>query len=508
MSDGPLPPDWEATTDPSSGNTYYYNTKTNAVSWERPRGGPPPPPPPPPGGGPPGGGGGGAYSASDVFSGEELSARSDDISAWCKKNEVTLSQGCPDPYTSYESARLPPQILQQFTQAGFTGPTPIQAASWAPAMRGFDVVGVAKTGSGKTLGFLVPAFLRIMQERKDPRQGPTTLVMAPTRELATQIQDECVKFGRCLGMNSVCLYGGAPKGPQLGEVRRGVYIIIVTPGRLNDFLEAGQVRMHQVNYVVMDEADRMLDMGFEPQIRKIISHVPRGYQSLMYTATWPREVRSMASEFQRRPYQITIGTADEKLTANKDVEQRVLLVGSPQEKDGHLISQINTLEPGSRVLIFCSTKRMCDTLCRALARQIGCNAMHGDKEQRERERILHEFKTGRSPIMVATDVAARGLDIKEIRMVINYDFPPKTEDYIHRIGRTGRAGAKGVAVTFMGAQDAKHASELTRIMRDANQPVPQELEQMATFGGGGGGGGRRGGGGGGGFRRGGGGGGG
>ena len=210
-----LPRNWEATVDPSSKLTYYYNTVTLETSWEPPQNEMPVV---------------GAYGASDIFSHEELSARSDDISGWCRKNEVTVSSGCPDPYTTFESARLPPQLLGEFERAGFRGPTPIQAASWAPAMRGLDVVGVAKTGSGKTLGFLVPAFLRIMQERRDPRQGPTTLVMAPTRELATQIQEEAVKFGRCLGMNSVCLYGGAPKGPQLGEVRRGVHVIIVTPG--------------------------------------------------------------------------------------------------------------------------------------------------------------------------------------------------------------------------------------------------------------------------------------
>ena len=346
-------------------------------------------------GGPPGGGGGGAYSASDVFSGEELSARSDDITAWCKKNEVTLSQGCPDPYTSYESARLPPQILQQFTQAGFTGPTPIQAASWAPAMRGRDVVGVAKTGSGKTLGFLVPAFLRIMQERKDPRQGPTTLVMAPTRELATQIQDECVKFGRCLGMNcGLPVRRRAQPRPQLGEVRRGVYIIIVTPGRLNDFLESGagadapgQLRRDGRGRPHARHGLRAAD----PQ-----DHLPRAARLPVahvhgdVAARRPRD----GDEFLRGRSRSRSAT-DEKLNG----EQGRRAARAPRRlaagEGRHLISQINTLEPGSRVLIFCSTKRMCDTLCRALARQIGCNAMHGDKEQRERERGPREFKTGR-----------------------------------------------------------------------------------------------------------------
>ena len=502
------PSPWQTTKDPTSGLTYYWNTETNETSWDFPgaaNGNGSSAPPADSRDGPSahrgGGGGAGSYGASEVFSSSELSHASADTKEWMAKHEVHLSPGCPEPFITFEKAQLPARLMDQIATAGFKSPSPIQAASWAPAMRGRDVIGIAKTGSGKTLGFLVPAFMRIESERRDPRRGPTTLVMAPTRELATQIHTEAIKFGRAIGIAAVCLYGGAPKGQQLGELRRGAHIIIVTPGRLNDFLESGQVRLDQVSYVVMDEADRMLDMGFEPQIRRIMSHVPRGYQSMMYTATWPRDVRRLASEFQRDPVQVTIGTADEKLTANKDVEQRVICIGDPRDRDHHLVQQINTLPGGSRVLIFCSTKRTCDTLQRALSRQIGCNAIHGDKEQRERERVLHAFRDGSAPIMVATDVAARGLDIKNVMMVINYEFPPKTEDYIHRIGRTGRAGAKGIAVSFMTSSDMRHASALCTILKDSSQPIPAELEQMAKIGGsGGGGGGRRGPGGGGGGR--------
>ena len=429
------PSPWQTTKDPTSGLTYYWNTETNETSWDFPgaaNGNGSSAPPADSRDGPSahrgGGGGAGSYGASEVFSSSELSHASADTKEWMAKHEVHLSPGCPEPFITFEKAQLPARLMDQIATAGFKSPSPIQAASWAPAMRGRDVIGIAKTGSGKTLGFLVPAFMRIESERRDPRRGPTTLVMAPTRELATQIHTEAIKFGRAIGIAAVCLYGGAPKGQQLGELRRGAHIIIVTPGRLNDFLESGQVRLDQVSYVVMDEADRMLDMGFEPQIRRIMSHVPRGYQSMMYTATWPRDVRRLASEFQRDPVQVTIGTADEKLTANKDVEQRVICIGDPRDRDHHLVQQINTLPGGSRVLIFCSTKRTCDTLQRALSRQIGCNAIHGDKEQRERERVLAEFKDGRSPILVATDVASRGLDIPCVDLVLNFDVPQNGKD--------------------------------------------------------------------------------
>ena len=235
---GDLPPGWSEAKDPNSGNTYFWNTDTNETRWERPVAAGPPGPPPPPPGGPQQ-----SYGANDVFSDSDLSHMSSSVQAWCTKNEVHLPRGAPDPFMTFEEANLPPSIMADIARAGFPSPSPIQAASWGLAMRGQDVVGVAKTGSGKTLAFLVPAFVRIMKDRPDPRAGPTTLVMAPTRELATQIQDECRKFGATSGMNSVCLYGGAPKGGQLAEMRRGMYIIIVTPGRLNDFVEAGQVRL-------------------------------------------------------------------------------------------------------------------------------------------------------------------------------------------------------------------------------------------------------------------------
>ncbi|CAN1853222.1 DEAD-box ATP-dependent RNA helicase 46, partial [Linum perenne] len=354
----------------------------------------------------------------------------------------------------------------------FSAPTPIQAQSWPVVLQSRDIVAIAKTGSGKTLGYMIPAFLH----------GPTVLVLSPTRELATQIQAEAVKFGKSSRISCTCLYGGAPKGPQLGQLDRGTDIVVATPGRLNDILEMRRVSLGQVSYLVLDEADRMLDMGFEPQIRKIVKEVPARRQTLMYTATWPKEVRKIAADLLVNPVQVNIGSVDE-LVANKSITQYIEVL-APMEKHRRLEQILRSQEPGSKVIIFCSTKKMCDQLARNLTRQFGAAAIHGDKSQSERDYVLNQFRSGRAPLLVATDVAARGLDVKDIRVVINYDFPTGVEDYVHRIGRTGRAGATGIAYTFFGEQDAKHAADLIKVLEGASQRVPPEIRDMALRGGG------------------------
>ncbi|KAG8051675.1 hypothetical protein GUJ93_ZPchr0001g30348 [Zizania palustris] len=266
--------------------------------------------------------------------------------------------------------------------------------------------------------------MHIKRLQNNPRSGPTVLVLAPTRELATQILEEAVKFGRSSRISSTCLYGGAPKGPQLRDLDRGVDVVVATPGRLNDILEMRRISLKQVSYLVLDEADRMLDMGFEPQIRKIVKDIPPDRQTLMYTATWPKEVRRIAEDLLVHPVQVTIGSVDE-LVANKAITQNVELI-TPSEK------------------------------------------------LRRLEQILRSQDS---------DVAARGLDIKDIRVVINYDFPTGIEDYVHRIGRTGRAGATGVAYTFFCHQDSKYAADLIKILEGANQRVPRDLVDMASRGG-------------------------
>ncbi|XP_042024544.1 ATP-dependent RNA helicase-like protein DB10 [Salvia splendens] len=403
--------------------------------------------------------------------------------AYRRRHEISVTgDNVPPPFTSFEATGFASEILREVQHAGFSSPTPIQAQSWPIAIKGRDIVAIAKTGSGKTLGYLIPGFIHLKQRRNNPRLGPTVLVLSPTRELATQIQDEAVKFGRSSNISCTCLYGGAPKGPQLRDIDRGVDVVVATPGRLNDILEMRRISLQQVSYLVLDEADRMLDMGFEPQIRKIVAEVPVRRQTLMYTATWPKEVRRIASDLLVSPVQVNIGNVDE-LVANKAITQHVEVL-SPMDKRRRLEQILRSQEPGSKIIIFCSTKKMCDQLAGNLTRQFGAAAIHGDKSQGERDYVLNQFRTGRSPVLVATDVAARGLDIKDIRVVLNYDFPTGVEDYVHRIGRTGRAGATGVAYTFFCEQDAKHASELIKLLEGASQRVPSELRDMASRGGG------------------------
>jgi len=315
--------------------------------------------------------------------------------------------------------------------------------------------------------------------------------MAPTRELAVQIKGECDKFGGSSQIKNTCIYGGVPKRSQVYDLQNGVEIVIATPGRLIDHLEGGATNLRRVTYLVMDEADRMLDMGFEPQIRKIVGQIRPDRQTLMWSATWPREVQSMARDFLKNPYQVTVGSLE--LSANKAITQ-IVTVCDDMDKYRNLQSFLREHFKGDRTIIFVETKRGCDTLTRSL-RGDGFNAqaIHGDKTQDERDRTLKDFRDGRVQIMIATDVAARGLDVKGITTVINFDMPNNAEDYVHRIGRCGRAGATGTAVSFFTAKNAKMGRDLMKLMRDAGQNVPEALANISMGGGGGGWGGGRGG---------------
>lgn len=320
-----------------------------------------------------------------------------------------------------------------------------------------------------------------------PGEGPIVLVLAPTRELAVQIKEECDKFGASSDVKNTVVYGGVPKSRQVRDLRSGVEIVIATPGRLIDHLEQGNTNLKRVTYLVLDEADRMLDMGFEPQLRRIVSQIRPDRQVLMWSATWPKEVQNLARDYLHEFYQVTVGSLD--LTGNKDVTQ-LIEVCKDEEKYKKLLQHLReTLSPKDRVLVFVETKKGCDMLTRSLRIDgFQSRSMHGDKTQQERDIALKEFKECNSPLLVATDVAARGLDVDDIRMVVNFDFAKNMEDYVHRIGRTGRAGRKGTAVSFfVPAKDGRIARELIEILERTNQFVPSELRscQNLSFGKGG-----------------------
>ena len=326
--------------------------------------------------------------------------------------------------------------------------------------------------------------LNHQQQYLKPGEGPIVLVLAPTRELAVQIKEECDKFGSSSDIKNTVVYGGVPKSRQIRDLRSGIEIVIATPGRLIDHLEQGNTNLKRVTYLVLDEADRMLDMGFEPQLRKICSQIRPDRQVLMWSATWPREVQNLAQDYLRDYYQVTVGSLD--LAGNKDVTQMVE-VCSDQDKYRNLLRYLReNLTGKDRVLVFVETKKGCDMLTRSLRMDgFQARAMHGDKSQEERDWVLREFKSCQSTLLVATDVAARGLDVDDIRMVVNFDFANDMESYVHRIGRTGRAGKKGVAVSFfVPEKNGRLARELIEILERTNQNISNELLALKKFVGG------------------------
>ncbi|KAL5448596.1 ATP-dependent RNA helicase dbp2 [Paraphaeosphaeria minitans] len=419
-----------------------------------------------------------------------------EVAAFRKEKEITVQgKNVPRPVTTFDEAGFPSYVMSEVKAQGFPHPTAIQSQGWPMALSGRDVVGVAETGSGKTLTYCLPAIVHInAQPLLAPGDGPIVLILAPTRELAVQIQQEISKFGKSSRIRNTCVYGGVPKGPQIRDLARGVEVCIATPGRLIDMLEAGKTNLRRVTYLVLDEADRMLDMGFEPQIRKIIGQIRPDRQTCMWSATWPKEVRQLASDYQKDFIQVNIGSME--LSANHRIQQIVEVVTDFEKRDRmskHLETIMN--DKDNKVLVFTGTKRVADEITRFL-RQDGWPALsiHGDKQQNERDWVLDQFKTGKSPIMVATDVASRGIDVRNITHVLNYDYPNNSEDYVHRIGRTGRAGAKGTAITFFTTENSKQARDLVGILTESKQQIDPRLHEMARYGGGGGGGGRWGGG--------------
>lgn len=326
--------------------------------------------------------------------------------------EITVKGTAPSPIQSFEDIYLPDYVMNEIRRQNYSAPTPIQAQGWPIAMSGSNLVGIAKTGSGKTLGYILPAIVHINSQPQLQRgDGPIALVLAPTRELAQQIQQVASEFGSSSYVRNTCVFGGASKGGQARDLQRGCEIVIATPGRLIDFLSSGTTNLKRCTYLVLDEADRMLDMGFEPQIRKILGQIRPDRQTLMWSATWPREVQRLAEDFLGNYIQINIGSLE--LSANHNIKQ-IVEICQEHEKEAklkQLLSHIYDAQdnPG-KVIIFSETKRRVDSLSKFI-RSFGvrCGAIHGDKSQAERDFVLREFRSGKSNILVATDVAARGL---------------------------------------------------------------------------------------------------
>ncbi|KAM7386436.1 hypothetical protein PAMA_009179 [Pampus argenteus] len=412
-----------------------------------------------------------------------------DLEEYRRKKEITVrGSGCPKPITNFHQAQFPQYVMDVLMQQNFKEPTAIQAQGFPLALSGRDMVGIAQTGSGKTLSYLLPAIVHINHQPYLERgDGPICLVLAPTRELAQQVQQVAYDYGKSSRIKSTCVYGGAPKGPQIRDLERGVEICIATPGRLIDFLEAGKTNLRRCTYLVLDEADRMLDMGFEPQIRKIVDQIRPDRQTLMWSATWPKEVRQLAEDFLKDYVQINVGALE--LSANHNILQ-IVDVCMESEKDHKLIQLMEEImaEKENKTIIFVETKKRCDDLTRRMRRD-GWPAMciHGDKSQPERDWVLTEFRSGKAPILIATDVASRGLDVEDVKFVINYDYPNSSEDYIHRIGRTARSTNKGTAYTFFTPGNLRQARELIRVLEEARQAINPKLLQLVDTGRGGGG---------------------
>jgi superfamily II DNA/RNA helicase len=372
---------------------------------------------------------------------------------------------------------LPDPVHRRIAANSWPAPTPIQSIAIPVALKGQDLIGIAKTGSGKTAAFVLPGLIHITrQEPMQPGDGPIALVLSPTRELAQQTSQVCQDFAQSLGVRQCCVFGGASLGGQAAELRRSPAFVVACPGRLNDFIDRGTVSMARVSFLVLDEADRLLDMGFEIQIRKIIGTITGQKQTLMFSATWPKAVRQLANDFLVTPVHMVIGSSE--LTTNASITQIVEHVAE-YEKLGKCVAFLEQ-HMGDKVIIFTKTKRSADDLADNLsAKRMEAYALHGDKAQAARDHVLMRFRRSKAGILVATDVAARGLDVDDVDIVVNFDFPGDIESYVHRIGRTARGTKSGMALSFFTDENRNLSRKLAKVMRQAQQALPDWLQRIA-----------------------------
>jgi ATP-dependent RNA helicase RhlE len=375
---------------------------------------------------------------------------------------------------TFEALALDTRILQALAEEGYTTPTPIQAQAIPTVLEGRDLLGIAQTGTGKTAAFGLPILHRLAQQGgRPPRGGCRVLVLSPTRELASQIADSMKAYGRHLGLTTAVIFGGVGFGAQRTAMARGVDILVATPGRLQDLLDQRVARLDHVSTLVLDEADQMLDKGFLPAIRRLLKSIPAERQTLFFSATMPAEINRLAAEMLKDPARVAVAPV---ATTVEKVAQRIIHV--PASGKRRVLAEILKGEGIGRTLVFSRTKHGADRIVKQLdADGISANAIHGNKAQNARERALAAFRDGSAPVLVATDIAARGIDVDAVTHVIQFDLPEVPETYVHRIGRTARAGASGEAVALCSHEDRDKLRAIEKLIR---QTIPSEQRPGAT----------------------------
>ena len=401
-------------------------------------------------------------------------------------NIKVRGKNVPKPIQTWVHAGLSSRVVDVLMANGCDAPLPIQAQALPVIMSGRDCIGVAKTGSGKTLAFVLPMLRHVKDQvphaaaETRKRQGPIAIVMAPTRELVTQIGKEVKRYGKPLGLRSTCVYGGSGIANQIADLKRGCEIVVCTPGRMIDILASGTGKittLRNVTYLVMDEADRMFDMGFEPQIMRIVNNIRPDRQTVLFSATFPKAVEALARKVLNQPIEIQLGG---RSVVNSDITQ-IVEIRPEEERFLRLLQLLGEWYEKGKILVFVSSQDRCDGIFRDLLRAgYPCLSLHGGKDQYDRESTISDFKSNVCNVLVATSVAARGLDVKELVLVINYDCPNHHEEYVHRVGRTGRAGRKGTAVTFISPTDEdQYAPDLVKALTESGAPVPNDLAAMS-----------------------------
>ncbi len=378
---------------------------------------------------------------------------------------------------TFEQLKLISPILKALSAQGYTEPTPIQQRAIPPALEGRDLLGCAQTGTGKTAAFALPILQRLHAAGKQPGRRPIrSLILTPTRELALQIYENLVAYGKNLPLRSAVIFGGVSQNPQTDELERGVDLLVATPGRLNDLINQGYVHLEAVEIFVLDEADRMLDMGFIHDVRKVIARLPQQRQTMLFSATMPGEIEQLADSLLRHPVKVEVAPP---ATTVELIEQSVYLTDKAKKRQ--LLVWVLQNPSIYSALVFTRTKHGADRVAKILnGAKIPAQAIHGDKSQGARQQALANFKSGKIRVLVATDIAARGIDIDSLSHVINFELPNEPETYVHRIGRTGRAGAQGAAFSFCDFDELPYLKEIEKLTRQKipvvqENPFPMEL---------------------------------